>query len=101
MRELVKKSLWRVTLLYVYAFLGGCLFYYIEGKPEKNLDQSSRLWKELHRGFANKYNISINESDFQRFVQKAFDAVHVGTRPDWGIFTGMTFTITTLTTIGR
>lgn len=100
MKELLKKSLWRGILLYVYVFLGGCLFYYIERKPERNQELSSRLLRELQRGFAVKYNISINESYFRRFAQKAFDAVHVGTKPDWGIFTGMTFTITTLTTIG-
>ena len=101
MKELLKKSLWRGILLYVYVFLGGCLFYYIERKPERNQELSSRLLRELQREFAVKYNISINESHFRRFAQKAFDAVHVGTKPDWGIFTGMTFTITTLTTIGR
>lgn len=43
MNELVKKSILRTSLLYVYAFLGGCLFYLIERKPENNREVYLRL----------------------------------------------------------
>ncbi|XP_078377569.1 potassium channel subfamily K member 15-like isoform X2 [Oculina patagonica] len=100
MNELVKKSILRATLLYTYAFLGGCIFYLIERKPEKNKDVYSRLSQELQREIVIQYNISINQSDFKRFMQRAFDAVTIGNKADWSILNGLTFTITSLTTIG-
>lgn len=101
MNELVKKSILRATLLYTYAFLGGCIFYLIERKPEKNKEVYSRLSQELQREFVIQYNISINQSDFKRFMQRAFEAVTVGNKADWSILNGLTFTITSLSTIGK
>ncbi len=101
MNKLVKKSILRATLLYTYAFLGGCIFYLIERKPEKNKEVYSRLSQELQREIVIQYNISINQSDFKRFMQRAFDAVTIGNKADWSILNGLTFTITSLTTIGK
>ena len=101
MKELVKKSLWRLILSYIYAFLGGCVFYFIERKPETNKEAYSRLSRELHQDFTNQFNISINESDFTRFMQRAFEAVTIGNKADWSIISGLSFTMTSLTTIGK
>ena len=101
MNELVKKSIQRASLLYVYTFLGGCVFYLIERKPESNRDASWRLSQELRHDFKIQFNISINESDFKRFMQRAFEAVSVGNKAEWSILNGHIFTITSLTTIGR
>ena len=101
MNELVKKSLLRATFLYTYVFIGGCIFYIIEKKPENNKDASSRLSRELQRNFTNKFNISVNDSEFERFMQRAFEIVRLGKKADWGILTGTSFTMTSLTTIGK
>ena len=101
MNELVKKSIQRASLLYIYTFLGGCLFYLIERKPENNRDAYWRLLQELQHDFRIQFNISINESDFKRFMQRAFEAVSVGNKLDWSILHGLFFTVTSLTTIGR
>lgn len=97
---LVKKSLWRAILLYAYAFVGGCIFYIIERKPESSRERYSRLAHELQQNFTTKFNVSINESDFKKFMQKAFDVVTAGNKEDWNIFSGLTFAMTSLTTIG-
>lgn len=99
--DLVKKGLWRALLLYAYAFLGGCIFYVIERKPESSRQSYSRLTRQLQENFTTKYNISINESDFNVFMQKAFTIVTEGNKLDWDIFIGMGFAITSLTTIGK
>ena len=101
MNELAKKSIQRASLLYVYTFLGGCLFYLIERKPEKNRDAYWRLSQELRHDFRVQFNISMNESDFKRFMERAFEAVTVGNKADWSILSGHFFTMTSLTTIGR
>ena len=99
--ELVKKSLWRATLYYAYAFIGGCIFYVIERKPETSRQLYSRLSKELQQNFTTKFNISINESDFKVFMQKAFDIETAGNKADWSILSALSFTMTSLTTIGK
>jgi len=101
MNELVKKSIQRASLLYVYTFLGGCMFYLIERKPENNREASRRLSQELRHDFIMQFNISINESDFKHFMQRAFEAVSVGNKTDWSILHGLFFSMTSLTTIGR
>ena len=101
MEELVKTSLRRTTFLYVYAFIGGCIFYVIEYKPEKNRIAYSRLAHELQRNFTNRFNISVNESDLERFMQTAFEIVRNDNKADWGILTGASFAMTSLTTIGK
>ena len=99
--ELVKKGLWRATLLYAYAFIGGCILYIIERKPESNRGLYSRLAQQLQQNYSKKFNISINESDFKVFIQKAFDIVTVGNKADWSILSALSFTMTSLTTIGK
>ena len=47
------------------------------------------------------FNISVNESDFERFMQTAFEIVRNGNKADWGILTGTSFAMTSLTTIGK
>lgn len=101
MKKLLIKSFVRLILSYVYAFVGGCVLYAIERKPETNEEISSRLSQKLHRDFILKFNISINESDFKCFMQKAFDVVTVGNKMDWSILSGLSFTMTSLTTIGK
>ena len=101
MNELVKKSIQRTSLLFVYTFLGGCLFYLIERKPENNRDAFRRLSQELRDDFIIQFNISINESDFKRFMQRAFEVVSVRNKTEWSILNGLFFTMTSLTTIGR
>ncbi|XP_078377577.1 two pore potassium channel protein sup-9-like [Oculina patagonica] len=100
MKKLLWKSLYRLVFSYVYAFVGGCMFYVIERKPETNNEIFLRLSRRLHEDFTNKYNVSINESDFQCFMQKAFEVVSVGKKMDWSILAGLSFTMTSLTTIG-
>lgn len=101
MKKLLIKSFFRLIFSYVYAFVGGCILYVIERKPETNEEISSRLSIKLHRDFTNQFNISINESDFKRFMQKAFEVVRVGNKPDWSILSGLSFSMTTLATVGE
>lgn len=101
MNELVKRSLHRTILLYVYAFIGGCMFYVIEYKPERSRIAYTRLRHELQRNFTKRFNISVNERDFERFMQTAFEIVRNGNKADWGILTGTSFAMTSLTTIGK
>ncbi|XP_020603095.1 potassium channel subfamily K member 15-like [Orbicella faveolata] len=76
------------------------MFYYLERKPEKNKEVYFRLSRELQQNFTAQYNTSINESDFKRFMQKAFEVVRVGNKPDWSILSGLSFSMTTLATVG-
>lgn len=101
MKKLLMKSFFRLIFSYVYAFVGGCIFYVIERKPETNKEVYSRLSRKLHRDFTNQFNSSINESDFKCFMQKAFEVVSVGNKMDWSILSGLSFTMTSLTTIGK
>jgi hypothetical protein len=101
MKKLLQKSLWRASLLYIYAVLGGCMFYFLERKPEKNKEVYFRLSRELQQNFTAQFNISINEEDFQRFMQKAFEVVRVGNKADWSILSGLSFSMTTLATVGK
>ena len=77
------------------------MFYLIERTPEKNKDIFSRLSLELQQNFTTRFNISINESDFQRFMQRTFEVVRVGNKPGWTILTGLSFSMTTLATVGK
>ena len=97
---LVKKGLWRAILLYVYAFLGGCIFYVIERKPESSREIYTRLTEQLHQNFTAKFNISVNQSDFELFMKEAFFVVKTGKRIDWTLVSGLSFTMMSLTTIG-
>jgi len=101
MKKLLIKSFVRLIFSYAYAFVGGCILYAIERKPETNEEISSRLSQKLHRDFTVKFNISINESDFECFMQRAFDVVAVGKKMDWSILSGLSFAMTSLTTIGK
>lgn len=101
MRKLLIKSFVRLILSYVYAFVGGCILYVIERKSETNEEIYSRLSRKLRRDLTAQFNISINESDFNCFMHKAFEAVTVGNKMDWSILSGLSFTMTSLTTIGR
>ena len=71
------KRLFRASLLFVYALFGGGLFYCIEKKPEDNKDVNLRLSRELQTYVTNKFNVSINESDFKSFIYRAFEVVHL------------------------
>ena len=77
------------------------MFYLLERKPEKNKEVYFRLSRELQENFTAEFNISINESDFKRFMQKGFEVVRVGNKADWSILTGLSFAITTLATVGK
>ena len=77
------------------------MFYLIERTPEKNKDIFARLSLELRQNVTTQFNISINESDFQRFMQRTFEVVRVGNKPDWTILTGLSFSMTTLATVGK
>ena len=101
MKTLLQKSLWRAFLLYVYAVVGGCIFYFLERKPEKNREVYFRLSRELQENFTAQFNISVNESDFKRFMQKSFEVVRVGNKADWSILSGLSFSMTTLATVGK
>jgi len=101
MKKLLQKSLRRASLLYIYAALGGCMFYLLERKPEKNKEVYFRLSRELQENFTAQFNISVNESDFKRFMQKAFEVVRTGNKADWSILSGFSFSVTTLATVGK
>ena len=73
----------------------------IERKPESNRQLYSRLAGQLRRNFTTQFNISINESDFKLFINQAFDVVTIGNKPDWSIFYGLSFAMTSLTTVGK
>ena len=64
------KSLFRASLLFVYALFGGSQFYCIEKKPEDNKDVYLRLSRELQTNFITKFNVS---NDFKSFIHRAFE----------------------------
>ena len=72
MKKLLMKSLFRASLLFVYALFGGSLFYCIEKKPEDNKDVYLRLSRELQTNFINKFNVS---NDFKSFIHRAFEVI--------------------------
>lgn len=75
--------------------------YVIERKPETHEEIYSRLSRKLHRDFTTQFNVSVDESNFNCFMQKAFEVVTVKNKMDWSILSGLSFTMTSLTTIGR
>ena len=98
--DLVKKSLWRAGLLYAYAFIGAWIFYMIERKPESGSQRYSRLAEQLQHNFTTQFNITINQSDFRVFMEKAFNVITAEKKRDWTILSAFSFTITSLTTVG-
>ena len=101
MKKLLMKSLFRVSLLFAYALFGGGLFYCIEKKPEDNKDVYLRLSRELRTNFTNRFNVSINENDFKSFIYGAFEVVQVGHKADWSFLSSLSFSLTTLATVGK
>ena len=101
MKKLLMKSLFRVSLLFAYALFGGGLFYCIEKKPEDNRDVYLRLSRELQTNFTNRFNVSIMENDFKSFIHRAFEVVQVGHKADWSFLSSLSFSLTTLTTVGK
>ena len=101
MKNLLRKSLFRVSVLFVYALFGGGLFYCIEKKPEDSKDVYLRLSRELQTNFTNKFNVSMNEEDFKRFIYRAFEVVRVRRKADWNFLSSLSFTLTTLATVGK
>ena len=77
------------------------MFYFLERKPEKNKEVYFRLSRELQQNFSTQLNISINEDDFKRFMQKAFEVIRVGNEADWSILSGLSFLVTSLATVGK
>ncbi|XP_022795967.1 potassium channel subfamily K member 3-like [Stylophora pistillata] len=100
MKNLLRKSLFRVSVLFVYALFGGGLFYCIEKIPEDSKDVYLRLSRELQTNFTNKFNVSMNEEDFKRFIYRAFEVVGVRRNADWNFLRSLSFTLTTLATVG-
>ena len=101
MKKLSMKSLFRVSLLFAYALFGGGLFYCIEKKPEDNKDVYLRLSRELQTNFTNRFNVSINDNDFKSFIHRAFEVVQVGHKADWSFLSSLSFSLTTLATVGK
>ena len=101
MKKLLMKSLFRVSLLFAYALFGGGLFYCIEKKPEDNRDVYLRLSRELQTNFTNRFNVSIKENDFKSFIHRAFEVVQVGHKADWSFLSSLSFSLTTLATVGK
>ena len=101
MKKLLMKSLFRVSLLFTYALFGEGLFYCIEKKPEDNMDVYLRLSRELQTNFTNRFNVSIMENDFKSFIHRAFEVVQVGHKADWSFLSSLSFSLTTLATVGK
>ena len=77
------------------------MFYFLERRPEKNKEVYFGLSRELQQNLSTQLNISINERDFKRFMQKAFEVVRVGNKADWSILSGLSFSMTSLATVGK
>ena len=77
------------------------MFYFLETRPEKNKEVYFWLSRELQQNFTTQLNISINERDFNRFMQKAFEVVRVGNKADWSILSGLSSSMTSLATVGK
>ena len=101
MKKLLMKSLFRVSLLFAYALFGGGLFYCIEKKPEDNRDVYLILSRELQTNFKNRFNVSIKEKDCKSFIHRAFEVVQVGHKADWSFLNSLSFSLTTLATVGK
>ena len=77
------------------------MFCFLERRPKKNKEVYFRLSRELQQNFSTQLNISINEDDFKRFMQKAFEVIRVGNKADWSILSGLSFLVTSLATVGK
>ena len=77
------------------------MFCFLERRPNKNKEVYFRLSGELQQNFSTQLNISINEDDFKRFMQKAFEVIRVGNKADWSILSGLSFLVTSLATVGK
>ena len=77
------------------------MFYFLERKPEKNVEVYFRLSRELQENFTVQFNISINESNFKSLMQRSFEVVRIRNKADWSILSGLSFSMTSLATIGK
>ncbi|XP_078377576.1 two pore potassium channel protein sup-9-like isoform X2 [Oculina patagonica] len=95
-KVLLKRSLWRTFLFAAYSMFGSWLFYYIERTPITYKEMSANMLDELKQ----KYNMSMNHSDFTAFANDAYKAVKVGRKVEWTFLNTTSYVFTILTTIG-
>ncbi|XP_078377556.1 uncharacterized protein LOC144660710 [Oculina patagonica] len=95
-RVLLKRSLWRTFLFAAYSMFGSWLFYYIERTPITYKEMSANMLDELKQ----KYNMSMNHSDFTAFANDAYKAIKVGRKVEWTFLNTTSYVFTILTTIG-
>ena len=93
----LKRSLWRTFLLVAYSMFGSWLFYYIEQTPITYKEMSANMLDELKQ----KYNVSMNHSDFTGFANDAYNAIKVGRKVEWTFLNASSYVFTILTTIGK
>ena len=96
-RALLKKSLWRTFLFTTYSMLGSWLFWYVERTPVNHKETSANMLDELRQ----KYNITMNHSDFTAFANDAYRAIKVGRKVEWTFLNTTSYVFTLLTTIGK
>ncbi|XP_020603098.1 uncharacterized protein LOC110042100 [Orbicella faveolata] len=95
-KALLGKSLWRTFLFAAYSMLGSWLFCYVERTPITYKEMSANMLDELRQ----KYNITMNHSDFIAFANDPYKAIKVGRKVEWTFLNTTSYVFTILTTIG-
>ena len=96
-KALLRTSLWRTFLLAAYSMLGSWLFCYVERTPVTHKEMSAIMLDELRQ----KYNITMNQSDFITFANGVYKAIKVGRKVEWTFLNTTSYVFTLLTTIGE
>ena len=94
---LLRTSLWRTFLFAAYSMLGAWLFCYVERTPITYKEMSANMLDELRQ----KYNITMDHSDFIAFANDAYKAIKVGKKVEWTFLNATSYVFTILTTIGK
>ena len=100
MKSILKRSVWRKTVLIAYTLFGAWLFQWVEKTSVPYCEMSAKLLKDLHQEMSMKHNIAMSQSEFTEFAKDAYNAVKIGAKVDWTFLNATTFVFSALTTVG-
>ncbi len=96
-KVLLKRSSWRMFLFAAYSMFGSWLFYHIERTPITYKEMYANMLDELKQ----KYNVTMNHSEFTAFANDAYKAIKVGRKVEWTFLNTTSYVFKVLTTIGN
>ena len=99
MHPLLGKAIFRLLLFYAYGLFFAWVFTLIEKRDESSHHRMERLRRQLRNEIDIKYNMT--DSDFERFVKKAEEAMLAREELDWTFLNTCGFAFAALTTVGK